>query len=203
MTTNFRNLWIKLRRKSFREAFVASEVKRGIPFQLRALMRKRGWSQDRLATEAGLTQGAVSRALDLSYGNLTLNTIIRLAAGLDVAFVGRFVPFTEILNDHDDASDRGSGDVPSFTDEDQFSEMLLASLERRSTQRERSCESYLDAVQRFVGRQEPQAEPKEAVTQTDHAQSGLLILDDIRAARGLKVDFRQREQSSREMTYGR
>jgi hypothetical protein len=66
----------------------------------------------------GLHQGAVSRAADLDYGNLTLNTIVRLAAGFDVAFVGEFVPFSRFV----DYMNRlpTLGNVASFEDEDRL-----------------------------------------------------------------------------------
>ncbi len=117
MNTHSR-VWHKLARsKKYREEFVAAQVKRGIPFQARALLKSReGWTQQRLAKNAGLTQGVVSRALDPNYGNLTLNTIIRIAAGFDVAFIGKFVPFSELERWFFDLSEE-SGRVPSFTEE--------------------------------------------------------------------------------------
>lgn len=90
------NIWAKLSSsKKYREAFVAAELKRGIPRQIRVLRKQRGWTQPRLAEAAGLTQGVISRAEDPDYGNLTINTLLRIAAGFDIAFVGRFVPFSE------------------------------------------------------------------------------------------------------------
>ncbi|MBL8232568.1 MAG: helix-turn-helix transcriptional regulator, partial [Bryobacterales bacterium] len=99
-------LWRKLREKPYREQFAATQVKSGIPFQIRAIMKNRGLSQEDLAARAGLTQGVVSRAANPSYGNLTLNTILRIAAGLDVAFVGYFVPFSELANWYTTLSER-------------------------------------------------------------------------------------------------
>jgi len=93
----FNELWRKLRKsKKYREEFVASQLKRGIPFQIRTLMKQMELSQEELASRANLSQGVVSRAANPNYGNLTLNTIIRIAAGFDVAFIGRFVPFSEL-----------------------------------------------------------------------------------------------------------
>ena len=90
------NLWQKFSRsKKYREAFVSAQLKRGIPAQIRLLLKQRGWSQAELAERSGLTQGAISRAADPDYGNLTLNNILKIAAGFDVAFVGKFVPFSE------------------------------------------------------------------------------------------------------------
>lgn len=93
----FRDVWNNLAKsKKYREAFAFSLFKRMVPFQIRALRKQRGWSQEQLATSATLTQGVISRAEDPDYGNLTINTIRRIAAGFDVAFVVKFVPFSEL-----------------------------------------------------------------------------------------------------------
>ena len=114
----FSQLWKKLAKsKRYREEFVAAQVKRGIPFQVRALLKKKGLSQEVLAERAGLTQGVVSRAANPDYGNLTLNTIVRIAAGFDVAFIGKFVPFSELGKWFTDLSE-DSLDLKSFEEED-------------------------------------------------------------------------------------
>lgn len=117
--TTFKTLWQKLREsKKYRERFVEAQVKRGIPAQIRALMKQHELSQEELAKRAGLTQGVISRAANPSYGNLTLNTIIRVAAGLDVAFVGRFVPFSELTRYFENFSETAMR-AESFIDEDE------------------------------------------------------------------------------------
>lgn len=113
----FENTWQKLRNKKYREHFVDAQLKRAIPFQVRSIMKARGLSQKQLASLAGLTQGVVSRAASPKYGNLTLNTIVRIAAGFDVAFIGRFVPFSELVRYYDDLSEE-IGAVPAFEQED-------------------------------------------------------------------------------------
>lgn len=115
--TMFRQLWQKFAQsKRYREQFVAAQVKQAIPFQIRILMKEKGLSQADLAVRAGLTQGAISRAANPKYGNLSLNTLVRIAAGFDVAFVGRFVPFSELTrwlhNLHEE-----SRLVPTFDEE--------------------------------------------------------------------------------------
>jgi transcriptional regulator with XRE-family HTH domain len=112
----FSNNWNKLRSKKYREAFVLQAFKRIVPFQIYAMRKKRGWSQEKLAEQAKVTQGVVSRAEDPDYGNLTINTICRIAAGFDVAFIGKFVPFSELDRWFNNLSE-ASGIVPSF-DED-------------------------------------------------------------------------------------
>ena len=119
-------IWQKLREsKDYREAFVQAQAKRAIPLQIRVLLKQRNWSQARLAQEAKLTQGAISRAQDPDYGNLTINTLVRIAAGFDVAFVGRFVPFSDLGRWYTDLSEQ-TMEVPSFEDDTGFIERMPA-----------------------------------------------------------------------------
>lgn len=118
--TALSNLWAKLRRKAYRDAFVAAGLKRGIPRQLRILRERRGWSQAQLAQAAGLTQGAVSRAEDPDYGNLTFNNVLRLASGLDVAFVGKFVPFSQLAREFVQMSEDSLDAVPFGAEEAEY-----------------------------------------------------------------------------------
>jgi transcriptional regulator with XRE-family HTH domain len=117
MTEKSKQIWQKLAAsKKYREQFVSAQVKRGIPFQIRALMKKKGLSQEKLAKQAQLTQGVISRAADPNNGNLTLNTIIRIAAGFDVAFIGMFVAFSDLVKWYSDLSE-SSGEILSFNEE--------------------------------------------------------------------------------------
>jgi len=116
----FDHLWTKFGSKPYREEFVSVQVKRGIPLQIRSLLKQQGISQEELANQSGLTQGVVSRAANPNYGNLTLNTIIRIAAGFDVAFIGQFVPFSELGKWFIDFSSEKK--VPTFIDEDEVSD---------------------------------------------------------------------------------
>ena len=112
------NLWQKLNcSKRYRESFPAAVVKRMLPLQIRVLRKQRGWSQAQLAQESKLTQGVISRAEDPDYGNLTVNTLVRIGAGFDCAFVGRFVPFSELAKWYVDTSDEKMLEVPSFADD--------------------------------------------------------------------------------------
>jgi transcriptional regulator with XRE-family HTH domain len=114
----FEKIWTKLRNKEYRKAFVSAEVKRMIPFQISAMRKLRGISQEELAKRSGLTQGVISRAEDPDYGNLTFNTVIKIANGFDVAFVGKFVPHSELAAWYLGFSEESLGNVPSFETED-------------------------------------------------------------------------------------
>jgi transcriptional regulator with XRE-family HTH domain len=112
-------LWARLRDKRYREEFVATLTRRMIPLQISAIMRARRINQKELADASGLTQGAISRAANPNYGNLTVNTIIRVAAGLDVAFIGLFVPFSRLESFFRNLSEEGLAHVATFAEEDQ------------------------------------------------------------------------------------
>ena len=109
-------IWEKLRDKPYRDAFVASQLKRGFATQTRVMLKDRRWTQADLAERSGLKQGAISRASDPDYGNLTVNTILRIASGFDVAYVGRFVPFSELAQRYENLSESALS-VPSFEEE--------------------------------------------------------------------------------------
>jgi transcriptional regulator with XRE-family HTH domain len=110
--------------KSYRDKFVFSLFKRMVPFQIQALRKQRNWSQQELAKNANLTQGVISRAEDPDYGNLTINTICRISNGLDVAFIGKFVPFSDLDKWYVNLSEK-SVQIPSFETENAAFEAAL------------------------------------------------------------------------------
>ena len=108
--------------KEYREAFVASQIKIGIPFQVRALRTKKAWSQEQLATAANMLQPRIS-SIETVGGNLRLDTLQRIAAAFDIALVVRFVPFSDLVRWADDFSPddfavADFGSDPMFSDED-------------------------------------------------------------------------------------
>lgn len=140
-------LWKQLRKGGrYRGEFVAAFVKKLIPLQIRRLLKQFEMSQETLAERSGLTQGVVSRAANVDYGNLTLNTIVRIAAGFDVAFIGTFVSFTEFEQWVDKFSE-DSLFIKTFEDEDNAIE-IAASAEEPMHAREAGGQiDRLDAVE--------------------------------------------------------
>ena len=165
-------LWNKLARsKRYRAAFVAAQAKRGIPTQIRALRKERGWTQAKLATSSDMAQGVVSRAEDPDYGNLTLNTIVKIAAGFDVAFVGKFVAFSEFAGWHNSLSER-SLCIPKFEEdhrpltETEVGNQTTASLWRGCS----TGGGYLNLERRLVATESPRIVPIDTTTSADSAQ---------------------------------
>jgi transcriptional regulator with XRE-family HTH domain len=87
----------KLKNKKYRDAFVATYIDQGIPFQIRALREQRHWSQEKLASEAGMKQEVISRFENLNNKSFTLKKLKQIAAGFDVGLIVRFVPISSIV----------------------------------------------------------------------------------------------------------
>jgi len=93
-----------LRDKEFRDAYVDGHVKSYIPFQLRAIREKMGLTQKAFAERIGKPQSVVSRLENTEYGKVTVQTLLDIARGVDVALVVKFASFREFLATYDDLS---------------------------------------------------------------------------------------------------
>lgn len=97
----------KLRRKSYRDAYVRSHLIQGLAFQIREMRISRGLTQSELARRLELGgQSAVARLEDPSYGRMSLQTLLKVAAFFDVAFLARMIPYSRFLGEIRDISPR-------------------------------------------------------------------------------------------------
>lgn len=106
----------RLRNKEYRDAFIASQINVGLPFQVRSLREQRKWKQSQLADKTGMLQPRISAIETPGGGKFTLETLRRLACAFDVALVVKFAPFSELV----DQSQNFNPDtfcVPSFADD--------------------------------------------------------------------------------------
>lgn len=99
-----KRLFEKLKRKPYRDAFVAEHVRTGIAHQIVVLRDQRGWSQGDLAKKLDKPQSVVSRLENPDYGKATISTLLEVAATYDVALVVRYVSFPEFLRQTRDVS---------------------------------------------------------------------------------------------------
>jgi transcriptional regulator with XRE-family HTH domain len=77
---------------------VASNLGKGIAYQIKATRNKRGLSQDDLAKTVGMSQNNISRLESPEYGKHTVSSLKRIADAMDVALVVRFVPFSQYVD---------------------------------------------------------------------------------------------------------
>lgn len=117
----------ELKDKEYRDSYVASQIRIGLPMQCRALRESREWTQPRLAQLSGMSQPRISEIERPGERRLNIETLLRLASAFDVALQVRFVPFSRLVDDDEDI-DLNRFYVKPF-DED------LASIERIEEQR--------------------------------------------------------------------
>jgi transcriptional regulator with XRE-family HTH domain len=96
------SLIAELKDKEYRDAFVASQIRIGLPLQCRALRESRELTQPALAAAAGMTQPQISEIERPGERRLNIETLLRLASAYDVALQVRFVPFSQLIHDDDD-----------------------------------------------------------------------------------------------------
>ena len=88
----------KLRNKVFRDAYLAEHVRTRIAYQVTALRRQRGLSQQDLADLTGKQQSVISRIEDPDYGPVKLAALLSIASALDIGLAVEFVSFTKALS---------------------------------------------------------------------------------------------------------
>ena len=106
-----------LKEQEFRQAFNLENVYTSVCFQIRALREQRQMSQAGLGKASGMAQERISILEDPNAETKpTLNTLLRLADGLDVGLEVRFVPFSTVL-ERSVHTDMKKLEVLSFLDE--------------------------------------------------------------------------------------
>lgn len=93
-----RRIFREFQSKEFRDAYVESQINDTLAFQVRAMRKERGWSQNELATLTSTRQSAISRMENPDYGQFNIETLKKLASVFDVALMVRFVSFSELAN---------------------------------------------------------------------------------------------------------
>jgi len=112
-------LWAKLRDHGYRKAFVASQINIGIPFQIRALLKARGWTQEKLAERTGMLQPRISAMLKPGKTRPNIETLRRIAEAFDCGLMVRFVPFSELAH-WSERFEPDSFNVASFAEDSGF-----------------------------------------------------------------------------------
>lgn len=83
--------------KEYRDAFVSEHINTGIPFQIKALRKQRGWTQEELAERVGMKQERISALENPNYSKFTIATLKKIASAFDVALIVRFAPLSELV----------------------------------------------------------------------------------------------------------
>ena len=87
-----------LQDRDFRAFLMNSKLRWSISRQVRDLRLSRGWTQERLASAAGLQVMTIQRCEDPDCANgVTLKTYQKIASAFDCAFMCRFIAYSEFL----------------------------------------------------------------------------------------------------------
>ena len=106
----------ELRDPEYRKAFVASQINVGLPFQIRGLLKSKGWTQDELAHRTGMLQPRISALLTPGKVRPNIETLRRIADAFDCGLEVRFVPFGELVH-RSESFDPDNFNVPTFDEE--------------------------------------------------------------------------------------
>jgi transcriptional regulator with XRE-family HTH domain len=85
------------RDRQLREAYIRSKVSTNVASQIRALRRRGKLTQGELAQMADMKQSRIS-AVEYPGNQLTVETLVRLAAALKIGLTVRFGSFSEMIN---------------------------------------------------------------------------------------------------------
>ncbi len=100
----FSRLAKKLRNKRYRSTYLASHIKIFLANQISAL--RGSLSQEEFGKLLEKPQSVVSRLQNTNYGKYTLQTLLDIAAKMDLALIVRFVDYPTFLKITDNFSDR-------------------------------------------------------------------------------------------------
>jgi transcriptional regulator with XRE-family HTH domain len=116
MTSREKRLAKLKNNKTYRDAYVAEHIKTSVPLQIRHLREKHALTQAQLADKAKTTQTVIARLEDPNYGNLTLNSLLKIASAFDIGLLVKFVPFSQLVLELQDLSPKALS-VKSFLEE--------------------------------------------------------------------------------------
>lgn len=107
----------KLKNREYRDSFVTSSVDVGVAFQIRALRKKKKYTQNALAEMANMKQERIS-ALENPDRAPNISTLQRLANAFDMGLIVEIAPISKLVEKSLNLSEE-SFNVPSF-DEDPY-----------------------------------------------------------------------------------
>lgn len=102
-------------RRDYAEMFLDSSI----ALQIKSLRLQRGWSQEKLAEEAGLHQSQISKYEQVTHSGWTLETLKKVAKAFDLSLRVSFESFGTLLDEYVKQS-RSHLERDSFADDPVF-----------------------------------------------------------------------------------
>lgn len=92
--------------EEYRQGYVEASIEQGVAWQIRANRKHRNLSQGQLAELMQTTQSGISRLEDPSYGDYSMDSLVRLAHAFDCALSVKFIPFSTLAEESVDLGDK-------------------------------------------------------------------------------------------------
>lgn len=113
--------------KEYRHAYADEFLNSHIATQIQVLREQRGWSQERLAKEAGMKQSRISILENVGYSSWSISTLKRLAEAFDLTLRVSFESFGRCVADVE-RFNRESLERLSFEEDPEFRHQHVANL---------------------------------------------------------------------------
>jgi transcriptional regulator with XRE-family HTH domain len=152
MPSIYSRMFQKFKDKRYRDAFLASQIRRLIPKQVRAMREVRKMTQQELADAAHTTQTVISRIEKGGGNNLTIKSLLNLASALDVALVVRFEPIDRFITWNENLS---SDDIMPRS-----SEAILGAMEQGAREEAIEAQSPPKDTNHLIGSRRLRIQPE-------------------------------------------
>lgn len=129
---------------AYRRAYVDNLTDALLATQIQVLREQRGWSQEKLAEEAGLGQSQISKFEDVDNASWQGRTLKKVAKAFDLRLVVRFESFGTALADIEKLN-RRELERPSFKDD-----AVFHSVDQNPIQSDEKVASILMAAARLA-----------------------------------------------------
>ena len=96
--SNKKTFFEGIRDESVRHEIVSENIIEGLAFQIAALRKARGWTEQDLAGRCGVHQKVIEKWEDPNQSKRTFAPFLRLAQAFDVSFTSRFEAFGEMAD---------------------------------------------------------------------------------------------------------
>lgn len=96
----------KMNSKEYRDAYVESSTYSWLAYQIRALRKQRGWTQEHLAHVAKIDTTTIGRMENPDNDSIRISTLLKLASAFDIAFTARFTDFQGLAAAQSDLTPR-------------------------------------------------------------------------------------------------
>lgn len=108
--------WRKLEKESYRDGYVQAQKAVGLAFQISALRKNKGWTEEELAKKCGWSKDRQIEIETVGGDELAWETLQTLAAAFDIGIMVKFASFSEMVEE-EKSFDPNTFNVLSFNED--------------------------------------------------------------------------------------